>query len=215
MQIPGSEAMKPPSQPPFKKQKTSKILGDAKIKKEKVHATEMAVVAASGGAPSSSSTGPSSSSLGSDNSHVPSSSATGPKDLQKGNITNKFIPIQDEEFEVDEPANKDRYANASILVPGISIKKFKLGLEDEMDDGKPIQKDTFIALLSCGEVRRYKMSRPILQRMAMGDAEATGEKFWEAAGGHMRGNKLAAIFVTKGSNLILADAAGLQSLRLC
>lgn len=205
--------MKPPSQPPLKKQKTSEILGDVRIKKEKVHATEMAVVASSG-APSSSA-GPSSASLGSESSHVPSSSATGPKDLQKGNVTRRFAPIQEEEPEVDEPGNKDRFTRASILVPGISIKKFKLGLQDETDDGRRVEKENFIALLSCGEVTRYKTTRLILQKMAMGDAAAVGDRFWEAAGGHMKGNKLAAIFLTKGSNLTLNHATGLQSWRLC
>lgn len=143
-------------------------------------------------------------------SHVEASSSSGCQDKEtKGDeqhdITNQIFPIDDAEEQDKEVSNKEKFLRADLLVPGISLKKFKLALDEE--DAVP---PNMLSLLCVGEICRYKVKKPMLQRMVIGDPSRISS-FWEQAARHLDNNPLAAIFLTSDTQLSISEAWGREN----
>lgn len=170
----------------------------------------MVAVAAGGGpAPSSSSKGTNNVEPASDSGATSSKDKPGKtsEDDYK-DMTGMFNPIGDDDVEDElDQSNKEKFVAADLLVPGIAMKKFKLSLHDEMGEGNDIQPESFIGILSVGDISKYKHTRPILKRMAMGDCMK--ERFWASVGSHLHGHPIAAIVKTRSSMIQLKDVSWL------
>ena len=163
--------------------------------------------AASGDSQPSAGKAPSSSDLGDDKSAGVSESA-GSKTERDYNLTGWFVQLPPEIEESTDEKNdaKTKFLEADVLVPGIALKKFKQALHDEMGEGNEINMESFLGVTSIGDFKRYKKSRHVLQRMAMGDVEAMKDKFWNSVAAHMKDHSIAAIFKTSSSRISVQDA---------
>lgn len=117
-------------------------------------------------------------------------------------ISSSFIPLAEEETgQTTELSAKERFLNAGLLVPGIALKKFKMIL-----DSCSGPTNHFIALLSSGDLVRYKSTRPVLQCMIMGDLSQHTD-FWDQFARHFKKQSVTAVLFPSTGEMTLPQAA--------
>lgn len=117
-------------------------------------------------------------------------------------ITQQFLPMLEKKKkdpEVSAETQKDMFKNADILVPGIALKKFALALSEENAPS------TYMAVLGVENFTMYKLARPKLCGICMGDFNASPEEFWAQTMSHLGTKAIAAIFVHLEAGFSTAD----------
>ncbi len=109
-------------------------------------------------------------------------------------VTNLYAPTAGQEPGEQDISAKDRFSRAELIVPGIALKKFKQCLEDEEQSVAP-----FVAILGVSQLKRYKIQRPMLQNMLMGNTESHAT-IWEHVSKHMKDLSVGAIFTAFNSS---------------
>lgn len=119
-------------------------------------------------------------------------------------ISSSFIPLEEEETgQATELSTKERFLRADLLVPGIALKKFKMSL-----DSCSGPTNHLIALLSSGDIERYKSTRPMLQCMIMGDLSQHAD-FWEEFSRHFKNKPVTAVVFPSSGEMTLPQAAAI------
>lgn len=108
-------------------------------------------------------------------------------------VTKSFLKMYQPKIQVGEQpkeTQKDVFMQADLIVPGIALKKFKMALVDS-----PNRSTCYVAALGVEEMTQYKVQRPKLCGMCMGDHQSTPDSFWQATQRHLRDKPLAALIV--------------------
>lgn len=131
-----------------------------------------------------------------------SSSTSAPQDavIQPQDITQSFFAPGADLVKCTQTSlgpQKDRFLVSRLVVPGISLKKFHLAIHQSQQSADATQKSTtHIAVLGAGVIKQYKISKPTLAGMVIGDASTSPEAFWNICTKHLQNTKIAAIFLS-------------------
>ena len=93
-------------------------------------------------------------------------------------------------------SQRESFKNADLVVPGVALKKFKLAITEAGNA------EGYMAALGYREATLYKIPRPCLCSMTMGDVLGESSAFWSWVAQQVHGSKVGAIFVSdqfKGS----------------
>lgn len=131
------------------------------------------------------------------------------KETSGNDITHTFVPLTGNTDGNQEINQKERFLNADLLVPGISLKKFKQALETCENTA-----DQYLALLSVTTITKYKVAKPILHTMVMGRVELDLD-FWNQATHQLKGKPVTALMVAKNSPLTFEQVLGLDFRPFC
>lgn len=83
---------------------------------------------------------------------------------------------------------KDCYLSCQLVVPGITLKKFKQSLTHHPD-----RAGKYMAILSRDECKMYKIQKPRLCSMVAGDAQSVN--FWDSAEAHCKNWRVGGVFL--------------------
>ena len=122
-------------------------------------------------------------------------------------VTNEFLdmckPVTSSEDPVKE-SQQDLFMSAGLIVPGIALKKFKLAaLED------PNRGGCFVGAAGVADVTMYKVARPKVTGLCLGDFTSDPVAFWQWAVRHLGTKPVGALFLYDAFSLSIDDAAGL------
>lgn len=131
-----------------------------------------------------------------------SSSTSAPKDavIQSQDITQSFFTPGEDLVKCTQTSlgqQKERFLIAKLVVPGISLKKFHLSIHpsQQRDDVTP-KSTTHVAVLGASVIKQYKISKPTLAGMVIGDALTSPQSFWNTCTKHLTKTKISAIFLS-------------------
>lgn len=90
-----------------------------------------------------------------------------------------------------EPGGQELFKEADLVVPGIALKKMKQAMSQASEGDM----NSYIALLGLGSVKAYRVERPTVHKMILGNMNKYGEEFWKRATQHL-GDLSAALIMT-------------------
>ena len=83
---------------------------------------------------------------------------------------------------------KERFLDCTLAVPGIALKKMAMCLQADADRCK-----SYLGLMGLGSVKHYKVEKPVLQGLVVGNMETQSEQLWEMARKHFCGKTIGAV----------------------
>ncbi|CAK9114700.1 unnamed protein product [Durusdinium trenchii] len=111
-------------------------------------------------------------------------------------VTQHFLVTGDGEQDAaaavqsDLRPNKVRFLDAKLIIPAISLKKMKQAL-----NGNNGNAARYVAALGIEDVRMYKIYRPRLSAMCMGDFLTDVDGFWQHASRQLQDKKAGALYL--------------------
>lgn len=126
----------------------------------------------------------------------------GKEEEAEKDVTNNFLPMLDKKKKdpaLSAETQKDMFKNADILVPGIALKKFALALSE----GNVFS--THMAALGVENTTMYKLAKPKLCGICIGDFKTNPDLFWATTMSHLGAKPIAAIFVHLQAGISIAD----------
>lgn len=124
----------------------------------------------------------------SSNAEASSSKPANPAEsTEKQDITGLFGPENSSTAEASA-STKTQFLNASLVVPGIALKKFKMAMAANTTDAR-----SFIAVFGEATVKMHKAVRPTLEGMVIGNLTRHQQTFWAAATKQLKTKTMAAI----------------------
>lgn len=124
----------------------------------------------------------------SSNAEASSSKPANPAEsTEKTDITGLFGPENSSTAEASA-STKTQFLNASLVVPGIALKKFKMAMAANTTDAR-----SFIAVFGEATVKMHKAIRPTLEGMVIGNLTRHQQTFWAAATKQLKTKTMAAI----------------------
>lgn len=103
-------------------------------------------------------------------------------------------PLLQQTLNTQQPT-KDRFMQASLIVPAICLKKFKMAINEEGKDGKE-KCHSHAAVLGASYIKQYRTERKTLAGMVIGDVLTTESNFWNHCVTHLGKKKVLAILVS-------------------
>ena len=114
------------------------------------------------------------------------------------NLLSTFLPNLGEETQKKEESNKVLFRDAEVIVPGISLKKMKMALDN---DPNPAVGNEIIAVLGSTDVTKYRYTRPCLAGMVVGNP-IERQEFWDKVGQHLE--KRGALAIMRSANSVFS-----------
>ena len=116
-------------------------------------------------------------------------------------VTDEFLPMLGKKKRDPEivETQKDMFKNADVIEPGIALKKFALAISGGMASS------TYMAALGVENITMYKLAKPKLCGICIGDFKSSPENFWTTAISHPGAKAIAAIFVPLPAGISTED----------
>lgn len=108
-------------------------------------------------------------------------------------IAQSFVPIADFEKK-SEPTQQERFMDADLICPGICLKKAKMAFE-----GTVVAPLNALGIVGRGTIKMYKIEKPCLESMVLGNAVDYQEQFWQEVSMQIGSRKVGAIICPDGS----------------
>ena len=141
----------------------------------------------------------------------PDASSSKPTDLAQStvgaDITAQFGPENSGKSETSA-ATKGQFLTASLVVPGIALKKFKMAMAADAANAT-----NFVAVFGEATVKMHRAVRPTLEGMIIGNLTRHQQTFWASAAKHLKTKGISAILQPSGSATSIEAASWQRDLR--
>ena len=104
----------------------------------------------------------------------------------------------------EQPSTKERYLASSIVIPGIALKKAKQAMSQQ-----PGSANTLVAILGEGECTCYRVTKPSVEKLVMGDIQKYGSQFWKKVSDHLKKKSAAVVILPFNSIFTIQNATHL------
>ena len=122
-------------------------------------------------------------------------------DPEEGDLTQLFGLEATEKVELEAGQSvKEQFLASELVVPGIALKKFWQIQTTEHDGNK------YLGILAKDECKMYRVAKPRLCALAMGDVLSEPEKFWQLAVQQCKNQKVGGVFIFDSFEGDLAQA---------
>ena len=114
-------------------------------------------------------------------------------------ITQEAFPATQDVPDDRDPSNRERFLNATLICPGIALKKMKMAIADHSDK--------LIGVLGVSMLKKYRHERANLQNMVIGNPfdDSGDSSFWTKVAEHLKEKPVGALVLPSTSPYELAD----------
>lgn len=127
-------------------------------------------------------------------------SSSAPKATEAASEEQQIVTVTEQFAREDEAAMvamenaeksvKEMFLECTLAMPGIALKKMAMCVASN-----PNRCQSYLGLMSLGHTKHYKVEKPFLQGLVVGNMETQGEQLWEMARKHFCGKTVGAVVV--------------------
>ena len=96
---------------------------------------------------------------------------------------------------------KDLYMKADIVIPAIALKKAKQAMSQT-----PAEAPHYVGILGKSECTCYRVKKPYVEKMILGNLEKYGDQFWSKASSHLKKTSIGVVVLPFNTSFNLQDA---------